>query len=169
MNPASTQLSSSIPENVTTDSERKTNRLQARALGAYYWALTLSKQKMWPKVLEKLADYETVFADENVKNFHSPVKFERVRALIETKALDEAEALSEKYEVPVSCSIAMPPCLFDVSRYKRLTFGFCAAGTERAYYTIDPVGNVRPCNHTPTILGNIREKSFRKIVEGLSA
>jgi radical SAM protein with 4Fe4S-binding SPASM domain len=75
-------------------------------------------------------------------------------------ALDVAEELSAEYELPISCSIAMPPCLFDVKKYKRLTFGFCAAGTERAYYTLDPVGNVRPCNHSMLILGNIREGSF---------
>lgn len=80
-------------------------------------------------------------------------------------ALDVAEEMSAKYELPISCSIAMPPCLFDVKRYKRLTFGYCAAGTERAYYTLDPLGNVRPCNHTPTILGNIRETTFEEMAE----
>ena len=75
-------------------------------------------------------------------------------------ALDIAEEVSREYRLPISCSIAMPPCLFDTERYERLTFGFCAAGTERAYYTLDPLGNVRPCNHSPTLLGNIRETSF---------
>ena len=59
----------------------------------------------------------------------------------------------------------MPPCLFETSRYERLSFGFCAAGTERAYYTLDPFGNVRPCNHSPTILGNIREGNFWDMVD----
>jgi len=76
------------------------------------------------------------------------------------QALDIAEQVSETYDFPISCSIAMPPCLFDTARYKRLNFGFCAAGTERAYYTLDPLGNVRPCNHSPLILGNIREQGF---------
>ena len=57
----------------------------------------------------------------------------------------------------------MPPCLFDTTRYKRLSFGFCAAGSARAYYTLDSLGNVRPCNHSPTILGNIRTQSFAAI------
>ena len=83
-----------------------------------------------------------------------------------TAALDLAETLIEGYELPVTCSIPMPPCLFDTSRYKRLTFGFCAAGTERAYYTLDPLGNVRPCNHSPRILGNIRESSFAHMIQG---
>ena len=81
-------------------------------------------------------------------------------------ALDEAERICEEYELPISCSIAMPPCLFDTARYKHLTFGFCAAGTDRAYYTLDPMGNVRPCNHSPTILGNIRETGFQAMAAG---
>jgi radical SAM protein with 4Fe4S-binding SPASM domain len=81
-------------------------------------------------------------------------------------ALDIAEEISGRHELPVSCSIAMPPCLFDTGRYRRLTFGFCAAGTARAYYTLDPLGNVRPCNHSPTILGNVREVSFAEMAGG---
>ncbi|MHC4506215.1 MAG: hypothetical protein ACYTFI_23215, partial [Planctomycetota bacterium] len=48
------------------------------------------------------------------------------------EALDVAEEVAVEYEIAISCSIAMPPCLFDHSRYEKLTFGFCAAGTERA-------------------------------------
>lgn len=80
-------------------------------------------------------------------------------------ALDAAQELSERYQFPISCSIAMPPCLFDTSRWPKLGFGFCAAGTERAYYTLDPVGNIRPCNHSPTILGNIRTQNFWDIAD----
>ena len=92
---------------------------------------------------------------------------ERLQASPEdlTAALDTAEEISREYDFPISCSIAMPPCLFDTGKYERLTFGFCAAGTERAYYTLDPLGNVRPCNHSPTILGNIREGSFWQMAD----
>jgi radical SAM protein with 4Fe4S-binding SPASM domain len=45
-----------------------------------------------------------------------------------------------------------------------LGFGYCAAGSERAYYTLDPLGNVRPCNHSTTILGNLFEESFGDLV-----
>ena len=78
-------------------------------------------------------------------------------------AMDTANEMSAEYEIPISCSIAMPPCLFDHDRWPNLSFGFCAAGTQRAYYTLDPVGNVRPCNHSPTILGNIREMTFAEM------
>ena len=65
----------------------------------------------------------------------------------------------------IGASVAIPPCLIDPKDYPHVGFGFCAAGTDRAYYTIDPVGNVRPCNHTPTILGNVFEASLRDIAK----
>ena len=70
-------------------------------------------------------------------------------------ALAEADEFVAGAGVPVSCSIAMPPCLIDHKQYPHLGFGFCAAGSERAYYTLDPLGNLRPCNHTCTVLGNL--------------
>lgn len=79
--------------------------------------------------------------------------------------LDEAEELSARYDFQISCSIAMPPCLIDTTRYARLSFGFCAAGTERAYYTVDPGGRLRPCNHSPTVLGDLREASVAALLE----
>jgi len=82
-----------------------------------------------------------------------------------TEAMDVADRMSVEYEISISCSIAMPPCLFDHTRYSKLTFGFCAAGTSRAYYTLDPMGNVRPCNHSTTILGNIRRMNFWEMVD----
>ena len=78
-------------------------------------------------------------------------------------ALDDAQRLVDELEMPVSCSIPMPACLFDHSRWPALSFGYCAAGTARAYYTLDAVGNVRPCNHSATVLGNIRQQHFRRL------
>jgi len=80
-------------------------------------------------------------------------------------ALDVAQEISREYDFPISCSITMPPCLFEHVRWPRLSFGFCAAGTERAYYTLDPLGNVRPCNHSGLILGNLRERGFWELAD----
>ena len=79
-------------------------------------------------------------------------------------ALKTAEAAVMDYGIPISCSIPIQPCLIDISRFPHLGFGFCAAGSERAYYTLDPLGNLRPCNHTDTILGNLFEESFANLI-----
>jgi radical SAM protein with 4Fe4S-binding SPASM domain len=80
------------------------------------------------------------------------------------RALEVANAAAAEFDFPISCSIAMQPCLIDHRAYPNLSFGFCAAGTERAYYTLDPLGNLRPCNHTPTLLGNLLEEPFADLI-----
>jgi radical SAM protein with 4Fe4S-binding SPASM domain len=80
------------------------------------------------------------------------------------RALEVANAAAAEFSFPISCSIAMQPCLIDHRAYPNLNFGFCAAGTERAYYTLDPLGNLRPCNHTPTRLGNLLEEPLADLI-----
>ncbi len=80
------------------------------------------------------------------------------------EALEIADAAAAEFSFPISCSIPIQPCLIDTSQYKHLNFGYCAAGTDRAYYTIDPLGNVRPCNHTPLILGNLLQRPFSHLI-----
>jgi radical SAM protein with 4Fe4S-binding SPASM domain len=84
---------------------------------------------------------------------------EQVRA-----ALEVAEAAAAELHLPISCSIPIQPCLIDISKYPHLGFGFCAAGSERAYYTLDPLGNLRACNHTDMILGNLFEEPFADLI-----
>jgi len=74
--------------------------------------------------------------------------------------LEIANRLSFEYRYPVSCSIPIHPCIINMSKYPYLGTGFCAAGTDRAYYTISPQGMMRPCNHSPTILGNFLTEKF---------
>jgi radical SAM protein with 4Fe4S-binding SPASM domain len=81
------------------------------------------------------------------------------------RALDTADRMSADYGLPISCSIPLPPCLIDTTKYPNINFGFCALGTDNAYFTIDPYGNLRPCNHSPTILGNLRKHSFWDLVD----
>jgi radical SAM protein with 4Fe4S-binding SPASM domain len=80
------------------------------------------------------------------------------------QALEVADAAAAEFGFPISCSIPLQPCLTDHDVYPNLGFGFCAAGTDRAYYTLDPLGNLRPCNHTSTILGNLLEEPFADLI-----
>jgi radical SAM protein with 4Fe4S-binding SPASM domain len=80
------------------------------------------------------------------------------------QALAVANTAAAELDFPISCSIPLQPCLIDSDVYPNLHFGFCAAGTDRAYYALDPLGNLRPCNHTPTILGNLLEEPFADLI-----
>jgi radical SAM protein with 4Fe4S-binding SPASM domain len=84
-------------------------------------------------------------------------------------ALQVADDGAQEFGLPISVSVPIPPCLIDLTPYARLTSGFCAAGTDRAYYTFDPLGNVRMCNHSPLILGNVLQDRFRRLTRSAAA
>jgi radical SAM protein with 4Fe4S-binding SPASM domain len=75
-------------------------------------------------------------------------------------AFAEAERRSVALELPLAVGVPVPPCLVDPAGLSHLEFGACSAGTPHAYYTLDPSGRLRPCNHSPTILGDLRHESF---------
>jgi len=62
-------------------------------------------------------------------------------------------------------AVPLMPCLVDKSRYPHLRIAQgCAAGTERSYFTLDPLGRVRFCNHTATVLGRVGDRSFATLL-----
>jgi MoaA/NifB/PqqE/SkfB family radical SAM enzyme len=72
----------------------------------------------------------------------------------------------KKYELQAACTIPVPPCVVDISRYPDIQFGFCPRGNEDAYYTIGCDGLLRPCNHSSLILGDLRRQGFAEIISG---
>lgn len=80
------------------------------------------------------------------------------------RALEIANRLSYEYRYPISSGIAIPPCIVDMSKYRYIGTGFCGAGTDRSYYTFGPDGTMRPCNHTPTVLGNFLREKFEDMI-----
>jgi radical SAM protein with 4Fe4S-binding SPASM domain len=78
--------------------------------------------------------------------------------------LDMLEELGAKYHpFAISISIVIEPCVVDLRKYRHLHFGWCPKGGENSYFTIDPAGNVRTCNHSPVILGNLKRDSFGEL------
>ncbi len=74
--------------------------------------------------------------------------------------LEVLEAFASRYPFPIACSIPIQPCLIDTRPYEHVRFGFCPLGGEDSYFTVDPLGNLRVCNHSSVILGNLLEDSF---------
>lgn len=77
--------------------------------------------------------------------------------------LEVLEALSTQYGIMVSVSVVIEPCVLDVRKYEHIHFGWCPLAGEGSYFTIDPSGNLRICNHSPVILGSLKHESFRDI------
>jgi radical SAM protein with 4Fe4S-binding SPASM domain len=82
------------------------------------------------------------------------------------KALAILDDLAAYYGIQASASTPIPKCLINPADFKHITFGYCPSGNEESYFTIDPYGNVRLCNHTPTTLGNLLEHDLKTILAG---
>lgn len=78
-------------------------------------------------------------------------------------ALDQRAA---RYGLRVATAMPIPPCLIRHQRYPRVRFGFCSVGTASPNVTIDPLGNVRSCNLSSAILGNILEQPWASFYPG---
>jgi radical SAM protein with 4Fe4S-binding SPASM domain len=82
------------------------------------------------------------------------------------RMLVHAEEGARSLGIAPSASVPIPPCVADRSRYPHVAFAGCAAATDMAYFTLDPLGNIRACNHSPIILGNILATPFSEIANG---
>ena len=80
-----------------------------------------------------------------------------------TDALRVADEAVAANRMSIGIAVPIPDCVIEHSQFEHLQFHGCSAGTPSAYWTIDPLGNVRPCNHSATILGNLLEKDFSDI------
>lgn len=67
--------------------------------------------------------------------------------------LHTANAMSEKCKIPVTVAIPVEPCIIPHNEYPNLRFGSCVCGESK--WTIDPRGNLRICEQSPDILGNL--------------
>ena len=85
------------------------------------------------------------------------------------QALDGAEAVASRLGMTFAISVPIPLCVVDPSPYRHLHFGWCPRGGPDAYYTVSYDGTLRPCNHSSTILGDLRRQSFREIVSSHNA
>jgi len=83
--------------------------------------------------------------------------------------LDILEIFGEAFKIPISCSIPIQPCLIVMSQYKHIYTGFCPLSGKndgkKAYFTIDPMGNLRICNHSSFILGNLLEDKISDLIK----
>lgn len=77
--------------------------------------------------------------------------------------LDELEEIGREYGIPITASVVIEPCVIDLGKYEHIQFGWCPLVGENSYFTIDPEGYIRVCNHSPVILGNIKRDSFLDI------
>lgn len=74
-----------------------------------------------------------------------------------------ADALAGRLQLRLSSNVCTPWCLLNPQDYPQITFGRCAARPDKLPVTIDTEGNLRLCNHSPVVAGNIFHQSLTEI------
>ncbi|MBO7142646.1 MAG: radical SAM protein [Bacteroidales bacterium] len=82
------------------------------------------------------------------------------------KAISD-EALNLK--MTVFSSVCTPMCVLNPADYKGIRFSSCSFDITRRPVTIDYLGNLRFCNHSPVVLGNIHTDTPEKIFSNPAA
>ncbi|WP_163355082.1 radical SAM/SPASM domain-containing protein [Dysgonomonas sp. 25] len=80
------------------------------------------------------------------------------------KAFEIANQKAEELDLVISSNVCSPDCLLDPSDYYNIMFGHCSDNVLWKPITMDINGNIRLCNHSPVVAGNIFEQSIEEIL-----
>jgi radical SAM protein with 4Fe4S-binding SPASM domain len=75
-----------------------------------------------------------------------------------------ANAKAEGLGLTLSSNVCSPICLLNPEDYPLISFGYCSSNVLQRPITLDINGNIRLCNHSPVVAGNIWEQSIEEIL-----
>lgn len=79
-------------------------------------------------------------------------------------AFEIANAKADELGLVISSNVCSPDCLLNPSDYPNIMFGHCSPNVLHKPITLDINGNIRLCNHSPVVAGNIFEKDLKEIL-----
>lgn len=80
------------------------------------------------------------------------------------RAFAVANDKAEELELTISSNVCSPDCLIDPADHPNILFGHCAENVLQKPITMDINGNIRLCNHSPVVAGNIFEQAIEEIL-----
>lgn len=75
-----------------------------------------------------------------------------------------ADRKAEELDLVISSNVCSPDCLLDPARYPNIYFGHCSENVIQKPITLDINGNIRLCNHSPIVAGNIYQQDIQDIL-----
>lgn len=75
----------------------------------------------------------------------------------------EVNSVARVLGLKVTSNVCTPFCVIDPDRFPYIGFSSCSPEIERRPLTLDALGNLRFCNHSPVDMGNIFEQSLETI------
>ena len=81
-------------------------------------------------------------------------------------AYREVSEIAVQKQLTVLSSVCTPICVLNPKDYRGIQFSGCTTDLAKRPVTIDYNGNVRFCNHSPVVLGNIFRNTVEEIFNG---
>ncbi len=75
-----------------------------------------------------------------------------------------ANNLASQLKLDISSNVCTPHCVLNPKDYPSISFSHCSDKAERRPITLDNQGNIRFCNHSPEIMGNINTETLYEIL-----
>lgn len=76
------------------------------------------------------------------------------------RAFATAESYAQTTDLSISSNVCVPHCLINPKDYPHIPIGSCGSDVTRRPITVDYDGNVRVCNHSPVVIGNLFTQSI---------
>ena len=85
------------------------------------------------------------------------------------EALKNASEIGYKLKLSLSSNVCTPLCVVATNDYRNIQFTTCSPDITKRPLTIDVHGDLRFCNHSPTILGNIFKDNIKEMLNSEKA
>jgi radical SAM protein with 4Fe4S-binding SPASM domain len=69
------------------------------------------------------------------------------------------------HKMKISSNVCIPFCIINPKEYPNIPISSCSTDMSKRPFTIDSIGNIRLCNHSPYIAGNIHSESIDSIIK----
>ncbi|MFN8256174.1 MAG: radical SAM protein [Bacteroidales bacterium] len=85
------------------------------------------------------------------------------------QAFKSASQAGRELKLQLSSNVCTPSCVLNPADYPGIGFTHCSPEVTRRPLTLDIMGNLRFCNHSPTILGNIHFQNLKEMLNSDAA
>lgn len=76
----------------------------------------------------------------------------------------KANKAVNRLRLTVTSNVCTPYCVINPELYKSIGFSACYPKNNNRPWTLDPDGNIRFCNHSPHVIGNIFKNTFEEML-----
>ncbi len=84
-------------------------------------------------------------------------------------AFKEASIIGKNLNLSLTSNVCTPLCVVEPKEYPNIRFSTCSPDVKKRPLTIDINGDLRFCNHSPTVLGNIFNNNLEKMLNSEKA